>query len=75
MFIEWPKWPPNGHFGHPGQSEGSENGSNEFPMHKNLGIDTKFKVIACSEPKLQIWPFYINLNGQNGQKWPFCHSG
>ena len=31
----------NGHFGHVGQSEVSENGPNEFAMPQNLGIDTK----------------------------------
>ena len=36
-----------------GQSEVSENGPNEFPIPKNLGIDTKIKSLACSEPKLQ----------------------
>ena len=44
-----------GHFGHSGQSEVSENGPNEFLIPKNLGIDTKNKSLACSEPKLQIW--------------------
>ena len=43
----------NGHFGHSGQSE---NGLNGFPMPKNLGIDTKIKSLACSEPKLQFRP-------------------
>ncbi len=46
----------NGRFGHLGQSEMSENGPNEFPMPQNLGIDTKIKYLAHSEPELQIWP-------------------
>ena len=56
--YDWPNWPKitkNGHFGHSGQSEVSENGPIEFPIPKNLGIDTKNKSLACSEPKLQIW--------------------
>ena len=53
--LEWLKWPPNGHFGHSGQSEVFENGPNGFPMPKNLGIDTKIKSLACSEQKLEIW--------------------
>ena len=56
-----------GLFGHSGQSEMSENGLNGFPMPKNLGIDTKIKSLACSEPKLQIWPFYLIITGP---KWP-----
>ena len=32
------------------------NALNQFPMPKNLGIDTKIKSVACSEPKLQFWP-------------------
>ena len=68
--LKWPKWPPNGHFGHSGQSEVSENGPNGFPMPKNLGIDTKIKSLACSEPKLQIWPFYLILVAQKCQKMP-----
>ena len=54
----------NGHFGHSGQSEVSENGPNGFPVAKNLGIDTKIKSLRCSEPKLQIWPFWTC------PKWP-----
>ena len=46
------KW----HFGYSGQSEVSGNGLNQFPLPKNLGIDTKIKSVACSEPKLQFWP-------------------
>ena len=46
------KWP----FGHLSQSEVSENGPKEFLIPKNLGIDTKIKSLAWSEPKLQIWP-------------------
>ena len=40
----------SGHFGLFGQSEVAENGPNEFPMPKNLGIDTKIAILACSEP-------------------------
>ena len=47
----------NGHFGHLGVAEVSENGPNEFPMAQNLDIDTKIKSLACSEQKLLIWPF------------------
>ena len=61
----------NGHFGHSGQSEVSANGPNGFPMPKNLGIDTKIKSLACSEPKLQFRHFYLPLTGWNGNKWPF----
>ena len=54
----------------------SENGPNRFPIPKNLGIDTKIKSVACSEPKLQIWPFYLILTdpkmATNGH---FGHSG
>ena len=50
-------WPQNGHFGHSGQSEVSENGPNAFPMPKNLGIGIKIKSLACTEPKLQNSPF------------------
>ena len=39
-----------GHFGHSGQSEEFENSPNEFPIPKNLGIDTKIKSLACLEP-------------------------
>ena len=42
----------NGHYGHLGVAEVSENGPNEFPMAQNLGIDTKIKSLACSEPKM-----------------------
>ena len=34
----------------PYQSEVAENGLNEFPMNKNLGIDSKITFLACSEP-------------------------
>ena len=61
----------NGDFGNTGQSEESDNGPNGFPMPKNLGIDTKMKSPACSEPKLQFRLFYLILNGRNGHKWPF----
>ena len=63
------KWP----FGHTGQSEVSENGLNEFLMPKNLGVDTKIKSLACSEPKLHIWPSRRAEMAKNGQKmaiWP-----
>ena len=40
-YFWWPRWPLNGHFGHPGQPKVSENGSILFPMFKNMGIDTK----------------------------------
>ena len=62
----------NGHFGHLGNSEVSENGHKEFPMPQNLGIDTKITFLACSEPKLQICPFYGHLSGH---KWPFWPLG
>ena len=52
------KWP----FGHSGQSEVSENDPNEFPMLKNLGIDTKIK----SEPKLHFWPSRLAEMTKNG---------
>ena len=58
----------NGHFGHSGQSEVTENGPNRFPMPKNLGIDTKIKSVACSEPKLQFWPIQT---WPKFPKWPF----
>ena len=57
----------NGHFGHLGHSEVSENGHKELSMPQNLGIDTKITFLACSEPKLQVWPFYGNLSGH---EWP-----
>ena len=34
-------------FGHSGQSEVFENGPNEFPIPKTLGIDIKIKSLAC----------------------------
>ena len=59
-------------FGHSGPSGVSENSPNEFPMPQNLGIDTKIKSLACSEPKLQILPFSsLFWLTQNGHKWPF----
>ena len=59
----------NGHFGHfLGHSEVSENGHNEFPMPQNLGIDTKITFLSCSEPKLQVWPFYGHLSGHECPK-------
>ena len=58
----------NGRFGHLGQYEVSENDPNGFHVPKNLGIDIKIKSVACSEPKLQIWPFYHILGAH---KWPF----
>ena len=57
----------NGHFGNLGQSEVSENSPNEFPMPQNLGIDTEFMSLACSEPKVQIWPFQLIWVNP---KWP-----
>ena len=45
----------NGHFGHLGHSEVSENGHKEFPMPQYLGIDTKITFLAGSEPKLRVW--------------------
>ena len=70
MFIalRLAKLAKNGHFGHSGQSVVSENGPNEFLMPQNLGIDTKNKSLAGSEPKLQVWPCYLILTGRNGQK-------
>ena len=63
-----PKLHFNGHFGHSGQSEVTENGPNRFPMPKNLGIDIKIKSVACSEPKLQFWPIQT---WPKFPKWPF----
>ena len=65
----------NGHFGHSDQSEVSGNGIIGFPMHKNIVMDTKIKALACSEPKLQIWPFKLILSSQNGHKWLFWPLG
>ena len=45
-YFQWPKWPLNGHVGHPGQPKVSENGPFLFPMFKNMGIDTKIKSLA-----------------------------
>ena len=59
-----------GHFGHAGQSEVSENGPNEFAMPQNPGIYTKISFLACSEPKLQVWPCYGNLSGHKWPLWP-----
>ena len=61
LILTDPKMATNGHFGNSGQSEVSENGPNEFPIPKNLGIDTKIKSLACPEPNLSIWPFYLIL--------------
>ena len=55
--FEWPWMAENGDFGHMGQSEVSQNGPNEFALPQNLGIDTKINSLACSEQKLQIWPY------------------
>ena len=63
---KWSKMAKNGHFGHSDQSEVSENVPNEFIMPKNLGIDTKTKSLACSEPKLDIFIGFSEI----GQKWP-----
>ena len=52
----------------------SENGPIGLNMVQNLGIDIKINSLGCSEPKLQIWTFYL-LSGQNGHKWHFGHSG
>ena len=65
----------NGHFGHLGVAEVSENGLNEFTMAQNLGIDTKIKSLACSERKLQIRPDMCTVlqnqpNSQIRPKWP-----
>ena len=54
----------NGHFGQSGKYKVSENGANEFPIPKNLGIDTKIKSLACSEPKLELWPDFFGTNFQ-----------
>ena len=62
----------NGRLGHLGQYEVSENDPNEFPMPPNLRIDTKIRLVGCSEPKLQVWPCYGNLSGHNGH---ICHLG
>ena len=63
----------NGHFGHSGRSEESDNGLNGFPMAQNMGIDTKIKSLALSKPKLQNWSFlaifgflYLNEIGVRG---------
>ena len=39
-----------GHFEYPRYSQGTDNGSNEFPTAKNLGLDTKMKSLANLEP-------------------------
>ena len=62
----------NGHFGHFGQSEVAENGPNQFPMPNNLGIDTRNKFLACSEPELPMWPLEWPKMAQNGH---FGHFG
>ena len=62
--------PLRGHFGHAGQSEVSENGPNEFAMPQNPRIYTKILFLACSEPKLQVWPCYGNLSGHKWPLWP-----
>ena len=41
----------NGHFGHLGHSEVSENGHKEFPMPQYMGIDTKITFLVGSDPK------------------------
>ena len=46
--------------------EVSENDPNEFPMPPNLRIDTKIRLVGCSEQKLQAWPLYGHLSGH---KW------
>ena len=58
------KWP----FGHSGQSEVPENGPNGFLIPKNLGIDTKIKPLAWSEPKLEIWPDFFGTNFRIAKK-------
>ena len=68
MLICMANMATNSHFGHSGKSEVSENGPIGFPMAQNLGIDTKIKALACSEPKLQIWPLKLILSGQNGHQ-------
>ena len=68
--FEWPWMAENGHFGHVGQSEVSENGPNEFAMPQNPRIYTKILFLACSEPKLQVWPCYGNLSGHKWPLWP-----
>ena len=55
-YFQWPKWPLNGHVGHPGQPKVSENGPFLFPMFKNMGIDTKIKSLACLEPSKRKCP-------------------
>ncbi len=61
------KMATNGQLNHSGQSEVSENGPNGFPMHQNLGIDTKIKSLACLEPKLKFGHFILF----DRPKWPF----
>ena len=48
----------------------SENDPNEFPMPPNLRIDTKIRLVGCSEPKLQVWPCYGNLSDHEWPFWP-----
>ena len=45
-----PKNATIGHFEYPRYSQGTDNGSNEFPTAKNLGLDTKIKSLANLEP-------------------------
>ena len=63
-----PEMATNVRFGHSGQCEVSENGPNRFPIPKNLGIDTKIKSLACSEPKLEIWPDFFGTNFRIAKK-------
>ena len=45
-----PKNATIGHFEYPRYSQGTDNGSNEFPTAKNLGLDTKIMSLANLEP-------------------------
>ena len=45
-----PKNATIGHFEYPFYSQGTDNGSNEFPTAKNLGLDTKIKSLQTWNP-------------------------
>ena len=56
-----PKNATIGHFEYPRYSQGTDNGSNEFPTAKNLGLDTKIKSLQTWNPhngKHTILPYF-----------------
>ena len=59
----------NGCFGHSGQSEVSEDIHIGFPMHNNMGIDTKIKSLA-KLTNLAILAYFsvANMEGQGGNR-------